>query len=162
MKVLYVGGQKSGKSRLAEQKALGMSEDKPYYVATYNNHFGDKEMQERLTQHQQRRQTQFITIEEPFLLEDVMREKGVYLVDCLSMWILNHLESVEEMERQLDVVLALDVDIVFVLNDVNAGVIPQTALSRSFVDLSGMVGQKVAAACDEVYEVVVGIEKRIK
>jgi len=39
MKVLYFGGQKSGKSRLAEMRALSLSKNraiKPYYIATYD------------------------------------------------------------------------------------------------------------------------------
>ena len=42
MKTLYFGGQKSGKSNLAEKKALALAnEKKPYYIATYDNSFND-------------------------------------------------------------------------------------------------------------------------
>ena len=69
MKILYFGGQKSGKSNLAEQKALELSKNtKPFYVATYSNNFNDKEMIKRIELHIQQRQDKFDTIEEPFEL----------------------------------------------------------------------------------------------
>jgi len=162
LKVLYIGGQKSGKSTLAEAKIRALADKKPYYIATYNNHYADKEMQTRVVAHQERRESHFITIEEPLHLENVIQEGGSYLVDCLSMWILNVLESKEDFETILEKVLRIDANIVFVLNDVNSGIIPDNALSRQYIDLSGIVGQIVARNCDEVYEVKVGLEKRLK
>ena len=50
----------------------------------------------------------------------------------------------------------------FVLNDVTHGVIPVDSLSRRYVDLSGIIGQKLASLCDEVIEVKLGLEQRLK
>ena len=50
----------------------------------------------------------------------------------------------------------------FVLNDVTCGVIPIDAISRRYVDLSGLIGQKLAMICDEVYEVKLGLRIRLK
>ena len=72
MKVLYFGGQKSGKSKLAEAKALKISNSKPFYVATYDNNFGDEEMKKRVENHLFIREDKFITIEEPKDLTKVM------------------------------------------------------------------------------------------
>ncbi len=55
LKILYYGGQKSGKSRLAEKKALELASKKPYYVATYNNSHNDSEMVNRIEQHRRSR-----------------------------------------------------------------------------------------------------------
>jgi len=55
-----------------------------------------------------------------------------------------------------------DANIVFVLNDVNSGVIPFDKESRSFVDRSGVIGQRLASFCDEVYEVKLGLPLRLK
>jgi len=159
LKVLYIGGQKSGKSLLAEKKILSLAEKKPYYIATYDNSFGDDEMKRRVLVHQKRRQKLFSTIEEPIYLDKVIKSGENYLVDCLSMWILN---SDDKFEEILNNVLNTDANIVFVLNDVNSGIIPDNRLSRDFVDRSGIVGQIVARACDEVYQVVVGLENRLK
>ena len=64
MFVLYFGGQKSGKSKLAEQKAIKLSKTKPYYIATYDNNYGDDEMIQRVQKHQIQREDKFITIEQ--------------------------------------------------------------------------------------------------
>ena len=162
MKILYIGGQKSGKSSLAEKKILNISKKKPHYIATYDNSFGDKEMLKKLEIHKQRRQEKFITIEEPLFLDRVIKEDESYIVDCLSMWIMNLLVKGEDYENILQKILNTNADIVFVLNDVNSGVIPANKLSREFVDISGIVGQIVASGCDEVYQVVVGLENRLK
>jgi adenosylcobinamide kinase/adenosylcobinamide-phosphate guanylyltransferase len=46
MKIFYFGGQKSGKTKAGIKKALELSKDeKPYYVATYDNSYGDDSMQ---------------------------------------------------------------------------------------------------------------------
>ena len=164
MKVLYFGGQKSGKSKLAEAKALTLSdEEKPTYIATYDNSYNDKEMQERIDQHHKQRQENFKTIEESFSLKNVIQNKGTYLVDCISMWILNTLNHpLSELFEQLEHLEEKEANIIFVLNDVNSGVIPLDKESRSFVDRSGVIGQKLASFCDEVYEVKLGLPLRIK
>ncbi len=164
MKTLYYGGQKSGKSLLAEQKTLQLSKDtKPYYIATYNNSYGDSEMQERVTKHQQQREEQFITVEEPFDLTKVIEPNQTYLVDCISMWLLNNLDKTEEeLLNQLKIISQIDANIVFVLNEVTAGVIPLDSESRKFVDMTGVIGQYLAKVCNEVYDVKLGIKRRLK
>jgi adenosylcobinamide kinase/adenosylcobinamide-phosphate guanylyltransferase len=162
LKILYIGGQKSGKSSLAEKKILEIADKTPYYIATYDNNFGDAEMQKKLHLHKKRRAKKFITIEESLHLDKVIKDGESYIVDCLSMWIMNLLEKGEDYEPILQRVFEVEADIVFVLNDVNSGVIPNNKLSREFVDISGIVGQIVASGCDEVYQVVVGLENRLK
>jgi len=87
MKILYFGGQKSGKSNLAEQKTLSLSSKKPYYLATYDNSFNDKEMHKRIDKHKLQRKEQFTTIEEPKDLLKVLKAEETFLVDCMSMWL---------------------------------------------------------------------------
>lgn len=60
MKTLFIGGVKSGKSRLAETYVLEQAKQKPYYLAT--TEFIDDEMRQRIVIHQQQRQDRFITI----------------------------------------------------------------------------------------------------
>ncbi len=163
-KILYYGGQKSGKSLLAEQKIIKLSGmKKPFYIATYDNTHGDEEMQERIATHQSQRMGEFFTIEETFDLLGVIQEGEYYLIDCMSMWILNSMDmSVEELLVYLNVLSRREATIVFVLNDVNSGVIPMDNISREFVDRTGVIGQKLVSFCDEVYEVKLGIGIRIK
>lgn len=164
MKILYYGGQKSGKSTLAEKKALELAGDNiPFYIATYDNGFGDEEMIQRVARHQDIRAGKFITIEELRDIKSVIKEGETYLVDCLSMWIMNMLQEDEGIIlAQLESIAKIDANIIFVLNNVTEGVIPIDKVSRSFVDLTGIVGQKTAAICDEVYEVKLGLLQRLK
>ena len=163
MKILYFGGQKSGKSSLAEAKTLAIATDKPYYLATYDHSFGDDEMGMRIDKHRQTRGEDFITLEESHDLAGVIEPNQTYLVDCISMWILNCLdESEEALIKEIEALGAIDANIVFVLNDVGSGVIPSDPISRRYVDLSGIVGQTLARICDEVYEVKLGLERRLK
>ena len=162
-KILYFGGQKSGKSRLAEEKTLEISSSKPYYIATYDNSYNDGEMQIRINRHRLQREKKFHTIEERDDLTKVIQKENSYLVDCISMWILNNIDKDEEaLLTQLEHLLSIQTNIVFVLNDVNSGIIPFDKESRKFVDLTGVVGQKLASLCDEVYEVKLGIGIQIK
>ena len=163
MKILYFGGQKSGKSSLAEAKALAIATDKPTYLATYDHSFGDKEMGIRIDKHRSSRGEEFITLEESRDLARVIEPGHTYLIDCISMWILNRLdESEEALIGEIEALGAIDANIVFVLNDVGSGVIPNDPISRRYVDLSGIIGQKLAQICDEVYEVKLGLERRLK
>jgi len=164
MKILYYGGQKSGKSSLAEKKTRELSKNhKPFYIATYNNSYNDQEMHERIEKHQHQRQEQFTTIEEPFYLPKVIQADETYLIDCLSMWLLNNLsKNEEELLEELEILAKTNAHMIFVLNNVNEGVIPLDKESRKFVDMTGVIGQKLASFCDEVYEVTLGLERRLK
>ena len=163
-KILYFGGQKSGKSSLAEKKTIQLANGKkPYYLATYDNSYGDREMTQRVEKHQLQRVDNFHTIEETKDLPVVINDGETYLIDCVSMWILNNIEEDEStLLKQLEILSKKNANIVFVLNDVNNGVIPLDSLSRKYVDLSGIIGQKLASLCDEVYEVKLGLEIQLK
>ena len=164
MKIFYFGGQKSGKTKAGIKKALELSvNEKPYYVATYDNSFGDDSMQNRIDKHILERKEDFITIEEPKDLTKVIEKNKTYLIDCISMWLFNNLENKEEtLKIQLQEICNIEANIIFILNDVSCGIIPFDKESRRFVDFSGLIGQELAKLCDEVYEVKYGIERRLK
>jgi len=164
VKILYYGGQKSGKSLLAEQKALSLADSsKPYYIATYDNSYEDAEMAERIAKHQLQRKEQFCIIEETQHLSKVIEAGQTCLIDCMSMWLLNTLDwEKDRIFSELEALAAKDANIIFVLNDVSSGIIPIDSISRKYVDRSGIIGQKLAAMCNEVYEVKLGLEIRLK
>ncbi|MDD3054367.1 MAG: bifunctional adenosylcobinamide kinase/adenosylcobinamide-phosphate guanylyltransferase [Aliarcobacter sp.] len=164
MKIFYFGGQKSGKTKAGIKKALELStNEKPYYVATYDNSFGDDSMQNRIDKHIIEREEDFITIEESKDLTKIVEKDKTYLIDCVSMWLFNNLENKEEtLKTQLQEICKINANIIFILNDVSCGIIPLDKESRKFVDFSGLIGQELAKLCDEVYEVKYGIERRLK
>ena len=163
-KTLFIGGIKSGKSHNAQEYILKNYNDKPIYLAT--TEFIDEGMQERIDAHKKNRSDSFETIEEPLHIYKQMKdvEKPI-LVECISMWINNmlyHELSFDDMVEELNKVMMLKKNIVFVLNDVGSGVIPDNALARKFVDISGKISQLLASQCDEVYHTIAGISTRIK
>ena len=163
MKVLYFGGQKSGKSSLAESKTLEISSSKAYYIATYDRSFQDSEMLQRIQKHKNQRKDNFITIEETTDIASIIKPNQTYLIDCMSMWILNTLDKpIESLLDMIDSISKIDANVVFVLNDASSGVIPIDSQSRQFVDRSGIIGQALAKICDEVYEVKLGLEIKLK
>lgn len=163
-KIFYFGGQKSGKTKAGSKKALDLAQNsKPYYVATYDNSYGDVSMNERINRHISERKDDFICIEEAKDLTKVVEANNTYLIDCVSMWLLNNLlKSEDELKQQLRTICKIDANIIFILNDVSCGVIPIDNESRKFVDFSGLLGQELSSLCDEVYEVKYGIERRLK
>lgn len=165
MKTLFIGGVKSGKSSLAERYILEHSPNiKPLYLAT--TEFVDEEMQIRIQQHKQRRYETFTTVEIPLDIHGAIENsKGTVLIECTTMWINNmlfHKQTKEQIINHISAVLKLPNTIVFVHNDVGAGIIPDNALARAYVDISGTVSQMIASECDEVYHCVAGIATKIK
>ena len=164
MKALFIGGIKSGKSINAQDYILKASTTKPIYLAT--TEFIDKGLNKRIVEHKKNRKDTFETIEESLnIYESIKNANAPVLVECVSMWInnmLHHGFSIKEMKKELLSVLELDVTVVFVLNDVGAGIIPQNELASDFIDISGILSQLIAQHCDEVYHTIAGISTRIK
>jgi adenosylcobinamide kinase/adenosylcobinamide-phosphate guanylyltransferase len=163
---LILGGARSGKSRLAEQRAeeTGMT---LFYLATATA--GDHEMNERIRHHQARRKQQWALLEEPTALADVLsqyaQEGRCILVDCLTLWVSNCLHHNcwnQQRDALLSVVSNLPGHIIFVSNETGMGVVPMGELSRTFVDESGFFHQQLAAICDQVTLVVAGLPLNLK
>ncbi|MEA1913721.1 MAG: bifunctional adenosylcobinamide kinase/adenosylcobinamide-phosphate guanylyltransferase [Campylobacterota bacterium] len=164
MKIFVYGGQKSGKTSCAVRYALKFSgKKKPIYLATYDNSYGDKNMQKRINRHIKERKKSFKSIEKTTKLHKCIKTNETYLIDCMSMWLLNHIELPQKkILKQLNKLLDTKANTVFVLNDISCGVIPADKISRKFVDMSGLIGQVLAQKCDEVVRVEYGIETKIK
>lgn len=165
MKILVTGGVKSGKSRLAEERCLSLSpDDKPIYLATTENH--DPEMQTRIAVHRERRQDRFTTVEEPLALHQTLSQQTApVLLECMTLWMNNmlyHEKSEQMIFQEVEKLMALPLSLVFVLNEVGMGIIPDNALARQFVDLSGKVAQQLGNGCDEVHFCVAGQALRMK
>ena len=165
MKALFIGGVKSGKSRHAEQFCLTSSPtQKPIYLAT--TAIGDSEMQQRIVVHQERRKDQFITIEEPLALSKILQTTtNLVLLECVTMWLNNMLyyqKTEAAIWQELESLFSLSNSIVFVLNEVGWGIIPDNALSRQFVDISGQISQWLGEQCEIVYCCVAGQKFKIK
>ena len=164
MKTLFIGGIKSGKSINAEKYALKNSHQKPIYLAT--NEFFDDEMNERVQKHKIQRSDKFETLEEPLkLFKTIKQTNSLVLIECVSMWVnnmLHHKYSEESIVKEIELLLSLKNDVVFVLNDVSCSVVSDNKLVRKFVDINGRISQLLASKCDEVYHTTAGISVKIK
>ncbi len=164
----YLGGARSGKSRLAEQSAMNSGMEL-VYIAT--GEARDEEMSDRISRHKQQRGESWVTIEESLQLVTTLQRESRHnrcvVVDCLTLWLSNWLDYDETAwpQAQSDLLALLPMlegKIIFVSNEVGQGVVPMNALARKFVDESGRLHQALAAQSDTVYFVVAGIPQVIK
>jgi adenosylcobinamide kinase / adenosylcobinamide-phosphate guanylyltransferase len=192
MRELILGGQKSGKSRLAEGRArvwLAQSQQhRAVLIATGLAH--DEEMGERIVRHQADRLVRLPgleCVEEPVELERRLAEiadaNTLVIVDCLTMWLTNLLMPSEEVifkeNRALPVIeraqhateliasllQALKTaqgPVVLVSNEIGLGVIPLGRDVRLFVDELGKLNQAVAAECERVTLMAAGCALSLK
>lgn len=84
--ILITGGQRSGKSAIAERMALDLSPS-PVYLATAR--VWDDEFKQRIARHQERRGDCWTNIEEEKALSKHRLYNKVVVVDCITLWCTN-------------------------------------------------------------------------
>jgi adenosylcobinamide kinase / adenosylcobinamide-phosphate guanylyltransferase len=189
---LILGGQKSGKSRLAEERArawLAQShQHRAVLIATGLAY--DDEMRERIARHQADRLIRLPSlqcVEEPMQLGsrlvEASGENTLVVVDCLTMWLTNllmpseqaifktnralpvikHAQSATELIASLLHALRdVKAPVVLVSNEIGLGVIPLGREVRRFVDELGKLNQSVAAECERVTLMAAGCALTLK
>ena len=165
--ILITGGQRSGKSKKAEELALSLSEN-PVYMATA--HIWDEEFQERVRKHQERRGPQWTNIEEERNLSLHDMKGRVVVIDCVTLWLTNFFfandsdvdKSLEEAKAEFDKFTTPDATYIFVTNEIGLGGVSENAVQRKFSDLQGWMNQYIAEKADEMILMVSGIEMKIK
>lgn len=182
MIALVTGGARSGKSTFAERYAAHLGE-RGIYIAT--SPVFDEELEQRVKQHQVRRESSpfhWETVEEPFQLAEKLTELGgrpdvqdgrtVLLVDCLILWLSNWLvrgeghPSVEHLLEQIttlqEVIRTFPGSLLLVTNEVGYGIVPDYPLGRVFRDVAGIMNQRIAQECEQVFLVTAGIPVEMK
>jgi adenosylcobinamide kinase/adenosylcobinamide-phosphate guanylyltransferase len=169
MRELILGGVRSGKSALAEQRALD-SGLQVIYIATATA--GDEEMTARIAHHRQRRPAEWQIVEEPLHLAAALQlnaaENHCIIIDCLTLWLTNLLlaDDAPLLEREraalLEQLPSLPGQIVLVSNEVGLGIVPLGELSRRFADEAGRLHQLLAARCERVTFVAAGLPLTLK
>ncbi len=168
--IFITGGARSGKSRLAEDLALGYGAPLGY-LATGSA--GDAEMAERIARHRARRGPAWMTIEEPLDLVGAIRthEGSVkaLLVDCVTLWLTNLLlqhgdagQALGEVHSLTRLMAELKTPLILVSNEVGMGIVPDNSLARVFRDLAGEANELLARAADEVYVMFSGLPLKLK
>jgi adenosylcobinamide kinase/adenosylcobinamide-phosphate guanylyltransferase len=167
--IAYLGGIRSGKSRLAEER-FGRDVARrglpAAYLATLDSSLlrGDPEMRRRLEEHRGRRPAHWATVE---IGRDLAGNAGhkAMLLDGLGMWVSLRMDDRPEMvlaEAQAFVASASHALTVLVLDEAGLGGVSANAATRRFADLNGRVNQLVCAGAHEVWRVDAGIASRIK
>jgi adenosylcobinamide kinase/adenosylcobinamide-phosphate guanylyltransferase len=165
MRILVLGGARSGKSRYAEQ--LIMAHPSPWiYMATAQAF--DDEMRARIATHRGRRTAGWQTLDTPLDLPNVLSSAPDHpvLVDCLTLWLTNIMLGGHDREaalRELETAFGQrKAPTVLVTNEVGLGIVPDNALARSFQDTAGVLNQCMAAVADQVWFVAAGLPLRMK
>lgn len=180
--ILITGGARSGKSSLAERLAAQAGE-RVFYIAT--SVVTDAEMAERVALHRASRPAHWRTWEGyrdlGAVLDKQVEPGEVVMLECITTLITNLLFELagdtppEQMdfaalevgiEQQITHLLAAcarsRAPVFLVTNELGMGIVPDNRLARHFRDIAGRINQRLAAAADEVYLVISGIEVKIK
>lgn len=187
--VLLLGGARSGKSSLAEQKARELGGDNVLYVATSET--GDDEMRMRVQKHRQARPAAWKTLEAPREVARALRGSAdtsqVIIIDCITFLVSNYLmaasapvddpfgpPSADPFAEAIETAIRADVNdlaayaherevtMLVVSNEVGMGLVPPYDLGRAYRDLLGRANQDLAREADEVYLLVAGLPLRLK
>ena len=179
---LILGGQRSGKSRRAENLAMQWLEASPQRQALLvaTAHVGDDEMRQRIVQHQLDRALRvprLVAVEESLYLPAALKlhstDNTLLIVDCLTLWLVNWLmpppgvpapvqgfqHTVEQLVHTLH---SLPGPVVLVSNEIGLGVVPMGKEVRHYVDELGRLNQIMADACERVTLMVAGQALHVK
>lgn len=167
MIMLITGGQRSGKSRYAQDLALSLTSN-PVYLAT--SRIWDEEFRQRVLRHQADRGPEWTNIEEEKLLSRHDLTGRVVVIDCVTLWCTNFFfdnqgqveASLEQIKREFDALVRQDATFLFVTNELGLGGVPMDETQRKFTDLQGWVNQYIASKADKVVLMVSGIALKIK
>ena len=175
--IVYLGGLRSGKSRLAQdrlaQELKARKLAAPAYLATLLTAKAGKDasLKQRVASHQAMRPQAWATVEVGAQLEasaQACTAKGfdAWLLDGAGAWVALRLEQSEETvlgewERFLALARKTSLTVV-VLDEVGLGGVAAHPAARRFADLNGKINQRACAEADEVYGVQAGLTQRLK
>ncbi|MEA1990081.1 MAG: bifunctional adenosylcobinamide kinase/adenosylcobinamide-phosphate guanylyltransferase [Pseudomonadota bacterium] len=168
-----LGGARSGKSQFAENLAKQSEKQgkQVFYVATAQRHYQDeqgqtvldKEMLQRIEIHQSDRPSHWQTIETSIRLSQTLQNldspQACILVDCLTLWTLNLMDSDSldlEKQKLMACLPTLSAEVILVSNEVGLGIVPLGEFSRQYVDELGWLHQAVAEQAQRMTFMVAG------
>ena len=163
---LVLGGTRSGKSKHAQ--VLAMASPPPWvYIATAEA--GDKEMRQRIAEHQRTRGGGWSTIEEPIDLAGALGNAPTgqpVVIDCVTLWLSNLVLGAHDVTSAIDKFTKAmgrrKAPTIVVSNEVGAGIVPDNALGRDFRDRNGHLNQLLAVSAHEVVFMVAGLAMPLK
>ncbi|MFM9444158.1 bifunctional adenosylcobinamide kinase/adenosylcobinamide-phosphate guanylyltransferase [Streptomyces acidiscabies] len=170
-RTLVLGGARSGKSVEAERRLEAFPD--VLYVATGGARGGDTEWASRVALHRERRPGSWRTAETCDLVPLLVEEGAPLLIDCLSLWLTDAMDSVGAWDdavwadggekalrgrvgELLEALRGTRRTVVVVSNEVGSGIVPATASGRRYRDELGRLNAGVAGECEQVVLVVAG------
>ncbi|MER5794087.1 bifunctional adenosylcobinamide kinase/adenosylcobinamide-phosphate guanylyltransferase [Streptomyces sp. NPDC001980] len=170
-RTLVLGGARSGKSVEAERRLESFPD--VLYIATGGTRGGDTEWAARVATHRERRPGSWRTTETCDLVPLLAQDGPPLLVDCLSLWLTDAMDSVgawddtewasggekalrERVRELTEAVRGTRRTVVAVSNEVGSGIVPATASGRRYRDELGRLNAAFAGECEQVLLVVAG------
>jgi adenosylcobinamide kinase/adenosylcobinamide-phosphate guanylyltransferase len=158
--ILVIGAARSGKSEWAEYLAKEINRQ-TIYVATSIE--GDREWQERIKLHQQRRPPHWQTLVVPVELSQVLamsHSSNCLLIDSLGIWVANCLDRdlsswESTVTNFLTTLQSVEGKVILVGEETGWGVIPAYESGRLFRDRLGSLLRQIGSIVDRV-DLVVG------
>ena len=168
MNITFItGGQRSGKSRFAQELALKKSEQ-PIYIATARK--WDADFEQRIARHQSDRGNMWQTVEKEKYISDICLNGQTALLDCITLWLTNfytdHKFDIEkaltEAKFEWNKFINQEGELIVVSNELGMGIHPENEASRKFADAQGWMNQHIAQQANNVYLMISGIPVKIK
>lgn len=168
--IYYItGGQRSGKSKYAQQLALELNKN-PIYLAT--SRVWDDDHLLRIKRHQADRDLCWETIEEEHYISNYDFQGRVVVLDCVTLWLTNlftdagentPIEQVlETAKKEFDQLIRQDFTLIVISNEIGMGLHADNAAGRKFVDLQGWMNQYIARLAGHAIFMVSGLPFNFK
>jgi len=166
--IYYVtGGERSGKSRYAQELALKLS-NTPYYLATSRR--WDDDFDKRVQRHVKERDSRWTTIEEEKYLSKLDIVGKIVVLDCITLWLTNWFmdtennveECLEKGKIELSALFEKEATLIIISNEIGMGIHAQSHVGRKFTELQGWMNQYIAQKADKAIFMVSGLPIEIK
>lgn len=166
--IIYIsGGERSGKSRYAQQLAEELS-DKPVYLATAR--IWDEDFQNRVNNHKNDRDEKWTNLEEEKFLSQTNIAQRVVVVDCITLWLTNWFvdldndidQCLKTCKEELLQLFNIDATLIIISNEIGMGVHASTKVGRKFTELQGWINQFIAQRSDQATFMVSGLPLKLK
>ena len=161
------GGQRSGKSRYAQELALTLSPN-PVYLAT--SRAWDDDHRQRITRHVADRDSRWTTLEEEKYVSRLALAGRTVVLDCVTLWLTNFFAdtkydvetTLQETRTEFDRLVQQDCTLIIISNEIGMGLHAPTEAGRKFADLQGWLNQHIAQRADRAIFMVSGLPLVVK
>lgn len=161
------GGQRSGKSRYAQELALQLSPS-PVYLAT--SRAWDDDHRQRIARHVADRDARWTTLEEEKYPSRLPLAGRTVVLDCVTLWLTNFFtdtgydvaKTLRQAQAEFDALRRLDCTLLVISNEIGMGLHAPTEAGRKFADLQGWLNQHIARQADRAIFMVSGLPLAVK